>query len=74
MNLTIGKKRFFVSSFIEASRIYSDLRDRSGLGGSKWPEGKIFENDRQIARISYNGRIWSPEPWTPDSVPLYDNR
>lgn len=28
------------------------------LGGGNWTGGQIFENGKQIAKVSYNGRIW----------------
>lgn len=74
MKLMIGRRQIPVSSFAQASSVYSQERDKSGLGGSKWPEGHIFERGALIARVSYNGRVWSPEPWTVDSKPIYDNR
>ncbi|BCH33196.1 hypothetical protein MesoLjLc_51260 [Mesorhizobium sp. L-8-10] len=72
--LVIRKSRIPVATLADASRIYSERRDASGLGASRWPEGQVFEGDRLIGRVSYNGRIWSPGDWRPDDVPIYDNR
>lgn len=56
------------------SDIYSAMRDQLGLGASKMPEGKIFENGRQTARVSYNGRVWAGAVYDPAAAPIYDNR
>ena len=65
----------FKGDFAELSRAYCAERDASGLGGSKFREGRIMDaRGNLVARISYNGRVWSPEPWQPASAPLYDNR
>lgn len=51
--------RFPVADMREASAKYSALRDQSGLGGSEFGEGKVFDSaGHQIARVSYNGRVW----------------
>jgi hypothetical protein len=40
---------------------------RTGLGGGNWGEPTIERQDGEkwvaFARVSYNGRIWPPEPW-----------
>lgn len=74
MVLSFGNRRVPVASLAEASAIYSAARDRSGKGASGWPDGAVLEGDKVIGRVSYNGRVWEPGPWKPDSVPLYDNR
>lgn len=28
------------------------------LGGGNWSGGQVYDSKKQIARISYNGRIW----------------
>ena len=60
--LRIGRARTLVEvpSFAEASRIFSELRDRSGFDVNTMPEGRIYdaETSQLVARLSYNGRIW----------------
>ena len=72
------RKTVAKGALAELSAIYCAARDKSGLGGSRWHEGKIYnESGDQIAYISYNGRIWSgtdPRSWTPESKLIYDNR
>ena len=31
------------------------------LGGGNWSGGQMFEAGRQVARVSYNGRVWEME-------------
>lgn len=40
----------------KAVRAYIEEND---LGGGNWDGGQVFENDKQIGFISYNGRYWS---------------
>lgn len=51
-----------VSSLCEARQLCLDYIQRLNLGGSGWAGGRIIdENHNFIARISYNGRVWSDE-------------
>lgn len=52
-----------VASFEEASawcRFYIEAHE---LGGGNWSGGHIYENGKQIARVSYNGRVWKGTKW-----------
>jgi hypothetical protein len=69
-----GYRDVEAADWAEASRIYSERRDNSGLGASMFPEGTVALDGVAIGRISYNGRIWPPGPWRPDMRPIHDNR
>jgi hypothetical protein len=60
--LRIGRGRTLVevADYAEASRIYSELRDRLGVGVSRMPEGLIYdaETTNLVATLSYNGKVW----------------
>jgi hypothetical protein len=79
LTLVIKRARYAVKDFADASAVYSALRDKSGLGGSKWPSGYILQHERHddpgalIARVSYNGRVWSMDAANMDAL-IYDNR
>jgi hypothetical protein len=45
-------------NFKEASAICAQFCDDNNLGGGNWTGGQIFENGKQVAHVSYNGRIW----------------
>ena len=47
-----------VKSLQEASQVCRDWIEELELGGGNWTGGKVFDNGKQIAEISYNGRIW----------------
>jgi len=32
--------------------------EQDDLGGGNWTGGQLFEAGRQVARVSYNGRVW----------------
>lgn len=45
----------------EACRAYISNHD---LGGGNWTGGDVFDADgKQIAHVSYNGRVWRPGPY-----------
>ena len=49
-----------------AQQAYLDAVAASNLGGSRFLPGEVFDEAGQhIAWISYNGRLWAPETWTP---------
>lgn len=61
-----------VHSLKEASEAYVTLRDESDEGMRTWPQGDVLLDGITVGRISYNGRVWEPEVWHPDSKLLYD--
>ena len=76
MTLRIGRRGTWkVETFADASRIYETERDRSGEGASTFPEGWVIDGGTRY-RVSYNGRIWTKEPWRDGRRPtlVYDNR
>lgn len=55
----------------DCQRAYIAARQASGLGASQFGEGNLFDQAGQhLARISYNGRLWSPVPWHSGLAPL----
>jgi hypothetical protein len=75
MFLEIGRKRFQVASFEEASRMFCAARDKAGEGASRTPTPKIVdEAGIIIGHVSYNGRVWAGASYVADAQPLYDNR
>lgn len=53
-----------VATLREASQRVRDFIDSHGLGASDWcgtGAGMITENGKVIARVSYNGRVWSAD-------------
>ena len=54
-----GKKRFVtVGSMTDAVKVCMDYISHNGLGGGNWSGGKIFVGGKQVAKVSYNGRLW----------------
>jgi hypothetical protein len=75
MFLQIGRKRYQVATFEQASLMFCAARDKSGNGASRTPSPKIVdERGEVIGHVSYNGRVWSGATYVPDATPLYDNR
>jgi hypothetical protein len=44
----------------EASKLIRGYIDNNSLTSSTFSGGQVVYNDKEIARISYNGRIWEP--------------
>lgn len=83
MFIQIGRRRYQVASFEQASQMYCAARDAhdraTGWGASKTPTASIVdEHGKPVAFVSYNGRVWADDPrsrdWKPGATPLYDNR
>jgi len=71
--LEVGRKRYLVPSLEAASAMYSAARDKSGLGASQFRDGRVVDIDgNQVARISYNGRVWPAEDWHAAQKPLVE--
>ena len=73
--LEIGRTRFQIASYEEASVMFCAVRDQMSEGASRTPSLKIVnERGEVIAHVSYNGRVWAGATYVPDAVSLYDNR
>ena len=49
----------FIFTFTGASKACKDYIGKHNLGGGNWTGGQVFnDEDQQIARVSYNGRVW----------------
>jgi hypothetical protein len=71
MFLQIGRRRYEVASFEQASAMFCKARDVAGEGASRTPSVRIVtENGAELARISYNGRVWPAGEWKPGTLPL----
>lgn len=65
------KVRLPVSSFASASKVCKNFIENFDLGSGNWTGGQIGDiNGKIIAHVSYNGRVWEGENWTPDSVEI----
>ncbi len=77
MFLQIGRRRYQVASFEEASRMFCVAREKSGFGSSKIPSPNIVdERGEVIAYVAYNGRVFAgtPKAWNVSTPLLFDNR
>lgn len=60
--LKVKNRVYPVSSFQHAQELLCSLRDASDEGVSTFGDGRIYEEGKRnfVARVSYNGRLWSP--------------
>lgn len=47
-----------VATFKGASELCTRYINRWELGGGNWSGGQVYNGDKQIAKVSYNGRVW----------------
>ena len=58
-------------SLRDAQIAYIGAREASELGASRFMPGEVFDEAGQhVARISYNGRLWAPEPLEAGKPPV----
>ena len=50
-----------IESLKEASDGHREYIERNNLGASNCIEGEVRVNGRLIAKVSYNGRVWTAE-------------
>lgn len=75
--LQVGRTRYQVQSFEQASKMFCAARDKSGLGASGIPFPLIVDQDgKTVGYVAYNGRVFagSPQAWVPGTAILFDNR
>jgi hypothetical protein len=71
MKLVVGKKSFPVASLAEASARYQKFRGMKL--SSRISEGLVFDDAGvEVARVSYNGRVWAAGPWRPGREPIME--
>jgi hypothetical protein len=53
-----------VATLKEASEVCCRFIHEHALGGGNWSGGQVRDaaTGKLVARISYNGRVWTPEP------------
>ena len=61
----VRAKRVKVPSFAWASKVRRAYIQLHELGAGNWNGGQVYEGNVQVAQVSYNGRVW-----TPDGKPL----
>jgi hypothetical protein len=53
-----GKRSVDVDSFAMASGACLGYIKRNGLGAGNWSGGQVYDGEKQVAIVSYNGRVW----------------
>ena len=73
INTDLGREEIAVADFKDASDSYRDYIERGDLGSSELGKGSGNIKDasgKVVARVSYNGNVWNPIPWTPEQKPI----
>jgi hypothetical protein len=66
-----------VKDYAEASGIVSELVNQHmemGQGNSTFPRMTVVDlsTGSTVAHVSWNGKVWPGEQWTPDAKPIYE--
>lgn len=56
---TEGRAKVQVETMQDASELCRSYIERNGLGSGNWTGGNVYEGKKQVARVSYNGRVWA---------------
>jgi hypothetical protein len=68
-----SKKIVKVNSLNAASLACREYITENDLCFGNWTGGAVWDAaGAKIAHVSYNGKVWPPTYWVPDSVPLFD--
>lgn len=52
-----------VTTLAEASSVCRDFIERNEMGAGNWAGGDVLDaNNKVVARVSYNGRVWAAVP------------
>jgi hypothetical protein len=70
-NRKISKSFEDVQSLLEAVSACENFIDTNNLGGGNWSGGDVFDDENKlIAHISYNGRVWEPGDYPTKEIVL----
>ena len=64
-------RRVKVKDLAEAAQVCRQYIDEHDLGAGHWTGGQVFEGETQVARVSYNGRLWYPGPYPQPEIHLH---
>jgi hypothetical protein len=71
MHFTLFKKRYTGETFEEISKEFRQVRDESNRTSESFPMPKVYDGEKEIGWISYNGNIWPLGTRTNETIPLY---
>ena len=66
------RQTFWARNYADASALFCEARDASGLGVSKLQGAALRKGMHVVGWISYNGKIWPSREWKSGMVPLFD--
>jgi hypothetical protein len=56
----------------EASRAFRFFCDENGFGARDAGSCYIYNGNKIVARVSYNGKVWEGSTYKPGAAPLFD--
>ena len=63
-----------VKDFAEASAACRAFLDEMNIGNSEWSGGPLWDGNKQIGYVSFNGKVWAgrSKDWQVGMKPLYN--
>jgi hypothetical protein len=65
-----GTQMVEVEDYATASKVVRQYITQNGLGVSVFTGGQVYVGRKMVAIVSYNGKVWPPQAWTPGMKPL----
>lgn len=53
-----GTTTLRAATFPRIRIMMEEFQSRHDLGGGNWKEATLYEDDKKVGRVSWNGRVW----------------
>jgi len=68
----VKPRTFSADNLNDLREMIQDFLGDNGLGAGNWGTAKVFKNDSPLGWMSYNGRIWDRDDWSPQAKEIKD--
>lgn len=69
----VGNSDFIpLTTLNDASAAFRAFCDENGFGARDAGDCQIWQGNKIVAHVSYNGKVWEGETWTRDAKPIFD--
>jgi hypothetical protein len=68
----VKPRTFSADNLNDLRDMISDFLDNNGLGAGNWGTAKVLKDNQIYGWMSYNGRIWDRDDWSPQAKEIKD--
>ena len=68
----VKPKTFSADTLNDLRDMIWDFLGNNGLGAGNWGTAKVFKDNQTYGYMSYNGRIWDRDDWSPQAKEIKD--